>query len=57
MYDKDSDGVLSKAELGGYLVSVDEDASVNDLEVSLNNLPIHKLRRSFFDTAPSMARL
>ena len=38
MYDQDSDGVLSKTELGGYLVSQDEDASVNDLEVSLNNL-------------------
>ena len=40
MYDEDGDGVLSKAELGGYLVSQDEDASVNDLEVSLNNLSI-----------------
>ena len=37
MYDENDDGVLSKAELGGYLVSVDEDASVNDLDVSLNN--------------------
>ena len=40
MYDKDDDGVLSKTELGGYLVSVDEDASVNDLEVSFKNLLI-----------------
>ena len=38
MYDSNTDGVLDKAELDKYLVSLNKDADELDLDVSFNKL-------------------